>query len=1442
MRDERRNRAAGWILASWTVGIVAVVFSDRPTTPVQVRAQPPTQTLAQTPQTPAPSVSAATDDPFPVRLIRVSAEQLPHALRAFPGIGPLRTLSRDEWDRQLQQFRRWQQEQRAAPVISEIRLRARLAETDLVGEAELDIQHGGSGPRLVMLEPFRLAVLEASWSDGRTAILGMPAGSSTPAVWIERPGVHTLRCNWSLAGIAAPTEKRFELRLPPATAAVLELDLPTELIPVAGGTESLITGPFPLNGPQLQRWRIRFNSRGRLEVILRAATHAPPPATAETHARYDIAPGVIHATFEFDLRPQRGSSSQWTFHVDRGIRVVDAMINNRARWTIEPPHDDQKPRLLHLHLTQPTTGGRVIITAMAPLPPAASGGEVTLPVVRPLATVPVRESVEVRLSPELRLLQCTDGEYRLRRTAQPPEGGLQLQWEGDWRVGNSSSPFRRLPTLRVRDTEPYLTIHEQQVWQIAPRVRLQVRQRIAVRSAPLFECRWRLPEGFELQNLSAVPDCLVVREDAATVRVECLQPVSDGQTLELQWELHGVLPLPKRQGFPSLTPLQPYERDGLLAIQAPPDWPFQVQHGPGTEPMSWWDWERIRLPPSTRAAYRYQTVPPNGWCCSDAAGFPPAIPAAAEPAVAPHPTPADVPVASAWQVRDTVHILTVLQGSIIRGVVAGTATADPPPATLPLHLPPQARPYAVSIGGHRLDITLLQTDPDGRWLIPWPSPTGPTRVVVHYEWIRPEPYWLPVLTFPEVRWPDDSASEQCWWQVMPPLLPLNGRWTPPPELLETLMAAGNIYNGDGYWCRADDLPHLWFGTPSQAVLTGCGLTVVVLLMSLAVPPRRAMIVGLTGTVAAIGLGLVSAPWWSRSMGVVATLLPLLTAARWIHSGCRSGGAGGTIVASVVASAVAVVPPLAAQSVPETVVFLLPPDASGQERVMVPAAAWERLTQLRPTFPPYLLTEAHYQLQADQGSSRIRARWTVYVLQEGETSLMLPLGEARLEQLTVQGQPALPQLQRAGVYAVPLPGAGRYEVAAQFVVPLSGASEREVRCGIPECPRTDVQVVLSAGVRQAYVLGRLGHSRIRSTPSPSLEAAIGQNRQLHVRWSGEPVAAAVQVREATIWDVTPQSAELTTAYLLRVERGAIAEWQWELPPELQPTHVSVRSLDGGEASVLQDWTVLPGRGGWQNLRVSLRWPVSGRWVMVFKAVPRQPLHRQPTLRFPRLLAPSLAAESIYGLRLRQAVVESLQRHGVIDFSPDALGGEFAAIPELRLDANAPSRVFRPTSDAPTELRPTLRDETEVPQFTMTTRWQIVPSQAVASGTISWSGGTIPGRLEWTLPGGTVTEIRGSEVVAWSQSGPVVQVWLRRPLASGTLRWQAAFPVPEGPFDLPTPRLRSPATVAETVSIETFQHRCTWERTQGWNLVAEQPGRWRWQSDGQALPLRIRELRP
>jgi hypothetical protein len=1345
-------------------------------------------------------------------------------------------MPRSEFETRVQRAARELAEARTVPRLTSMELMASLVAGDLVGSAKLQVVNPASEPRWLLLEPLRVALARATWGSDREAVVGLPTGSTMTAVWVDRPGEQTLQLNWSAIGITEPGERRFELRLPAVPSATLLLELPADQLPTATAADVLLTGPFAIPGdPTRWLWHFHFGGRGRLDFAVRSATNPEVSAAAALVARYELLPGQLIGQFEYDLRPAKGTVREWLFTLAPGLQVSDVVVNNRASWSVESTGWFTDRRQLRVTLRQPGTGGKVLITATAPLPVPTPSVGMPLPMIRPLNGNLTSESLEVRLAPGLKLVEWNPGDYRLTDSQLLPDQTRQLNLVGTLTPVGVIQRFRRPPVLRTTLTEADFITTEQIAWRFeAGRIQAGVRIGLRVRRGPLFQFGLTLPPGYQLHRVQSTPDDLIVYTGgtAATVTVEFARPLITGQTADFTFEFRGP-PLaanPLTVPFPAFTPQGATERVGVLGIYQSGNWQLDIHPGAGCRRVGWLDLVEPLPPAGVHVAFRYRGSDPDGTLT-----LTPLHPISPQPAPAAEPPRpvAEQPAKTsrAWGFEG-VYLVTTVQSPRTGQVVFGGVVTTKSEQQLPVQLPVGATLQAVLIDDRLLEPGNCQLGPDGVVLLPLPE-SGPTRFELRYRLPRQSGGLTGVVCSPEPTLPGEAGQIRRWWVFSPEVLP---GWPVlawdrgtladlPSRKDESPVLAGN--GGVVFQSLAEEVR---VGSTQLAHVVGIVLAVGFVVLAWVGGRWQHPLMGLIvigGLLLAGTSLLVGPPWWQR-VAALPLVIGVVAVAGLVVVRGRREVAGWPIL--LVAGSLGLLANTTAQPLPPALVAILS-DEAGRETVVVSKAVLDRLEAPNPsTQPGVVLTAADYTIKVDESAARVTAKLTVHALDGGQTMFNLPLAEGRLEQVTVNNQPAFPAAPRPGVYTLPLPGKGRFTIVARFAVPISGAgTERELRFGIPECPLTQFNADLPGTVSQVQTVGRLGQRTTTTGERVRTVSDVGAIKTIQVRWreGSGMTAAAVKVREGCVWDVSESSAELTACYLVRIDQGTISSLQFDLPHDVELMGIVVRPLDQGVTAGLRDWELglAPDEQSFRPLRVDFQGPTTGRLLVVLTAHSRMATPQQPVLRFPRVLTGTMAeVDAVYALRARGVTVEELPRSWVIDYAADALMRDFAAIPELRLDPNTPLRVFRPVAGGIPELRPTLRSAVELPALTVSTTWRVSPTRAVAVGTLGWSASESPAVVEFSLPGVRVLEVRGSDVLGWSQSSDRVQIWRRKLAREGELEWIGTLELPAADqgeavtFEAVVPKVLAARVLSQTVQIQSaagWQLRLT--RDQGWSAV-------------------------
>jgi hypothetical protein len=529
-----------------------------------------------------PSKSTPPDDPFPIRRILLSTEQVAAALQKAKE-GALVRLPRQEFEALVRNAAQVQSVS-AVPRLIEAHYRARLQNPGgaaaLVGTGEWKIAHNGKEPALLSLEPLQIALRQARWSDGKPALLGLfdPHAPARLTLLVE-PGEHSLVLEWSARGVPQPGGLTSNISVPSAAIATLELELPTEFIPVPAQAEALVVGSTVVD-EQRRTWNLAFGGLSRLDMDLRSLPGSkrlkPLPRTRLVN-RQELTSGLVRCKFEFELEVLRETVSELAFEYDAALTVSDVDVNNLGGWKEqELPKPAGRKRLL-VQFSEPTQGGRLEVTAMAPLPTA---GEVWLcPGMAVVGGISRGETLELRIAPDLNLGDWRPGSFRLTRRDIAADRAQALTLQSTL-TAESGEPIRPRAIVRARAGE--FQVHEQIEWAVHPdRSTLAAALQIEVTRGPLAQLRLRLPDPtWEVEQIEATPRDLTplvtpYPGQPASLLLEFPRPLALGQPCSLDIRLRS--PGPRFAGdirqvlpFPDLVPVGAQQREGTLTVRASP--------------------------------------------------------------------------------------------------------------------------------------------------------------------------------------------------------------------------------------------------------------------------------------------------------------------------------------------------------------------------------------------------------------------------------------------------------------------------------------------------------------------------------------------------------------------------------------------------------------------------------------------------------------------------------------------------------------------------------------------------------------------------------------------------------------------------------------------------------------------------------------------------------
>jgi hypothetical protein len=490
--------------------------------------------------------------------------------------GVLRQLPLAEFDELVARATDAATVHRDPPRLVESRFRAVLDGEAFVGAAEWKIIHRQLTPGFLSVDPFNLAVRRAAWDDGSPALFGdLDPRPQTPGLelLIGRPGIQTLKIDWSARGVPEPGGLRFDLQVPACPVAVLELDLPADREPAASRDDGLLTGPLPGSSADRRLWRLAFAGASQLDVIVRtAAGQRPSPLVlVKQRSRLDVTPGQTLCEFAFDLEAPHAPVRDFVVRLEPGLQPTEVSVRNLERWEVQPEADPKLPIAVAVRLREPLHSGILTVRAVAS---AAATGQWICPGASVVGAVPRGESVTLRVHPDLHLDNWRAGSYRLTDSAVTPDRWQVLTLQAGL-IRTSSGR----PTATLRRAGPDYQVREQSRWHVAPdRMTLTAKLAVQVARGPVEAIPIRLPVGWSVERIEADPPDLLAAETPNAVdqllRIALQRPLGPGKAAELTLHLArrtptavaGETTIP----FPEVIPLEARGCDGTIAIHVSP--------------------------------------------------------------------------------------------------------------------------------------------------------------------------------------------------------------------------------------------------------------------------------------------------------------------------------------------------------------------------------------------------------------------------------------------------------------------------------------------------------------------------------------------------------------------------------------------------------------------------------------------------------------------------------------------------------------------------------------------------------------------------------------------------------------------------------------------------------------------------------------------------------
>jgi hypothetical protein len=457
---------------------------------------------------------AGSGDPLPLRRVLLTSERLPAELKRVRD-GVLVQLGRAEFEERLRQAAR--AVGRVAPRLAEARYRAALRDVGgnpaLIGTGQWTVAYAGSGPGLLPLQPFNLALRQARF-ENRDALVADFDGRG-PALLIDEAGEHALAIEWSARGEVRPEGVQFDLLAPPCPVAVLEVDVPADRA-VAALDGTPVSGPHPAEAGDRRLWKVYCGGRSQLNVLVRPpAPSSPPLRLVRQRTVQRLAPEGIEAVYELAVEALHPGVRELVCECDPELRPREVSAPGLEGWDA-PPAAPGQPTRLAIRLSEPLREGTVQVSCLAPLGPAPANGPGPIqvvawhsPTVRLSGAVPRGETLEVWLHPDLRFEDWQPGGFRLLSAGAADPDRRDSDGEPRWQRltlsgGGLEAHMRPAARLRVRGAD--FRARQLAWWQVGPgTMSLSLHIVYEVESGQLFQLAVLLPVGWEPERVEVSP-------------------------------------------------------------------------------------------------------------------------------------------------------------------------------------------------------------------------------------------------------------------------------------------------------------------------------------------------------------------------------------------------------------------------------------------------------------------------------------------------------------------------------------------------------------------------------------------------------------------------------------------------------------------------------------------------------------------------------------------------------------------------------------------------------------------------------------------------------------------------------------------------------------------------------------------------------------------------
>jgi hypothetical protein len=573
-----------------------------------------------------PAAAEPTGEPLPLVRKYVEPERIPQELeRARQGI--LVRLPRADFEKKVKQAA---QASTAAdpPRLVKARYRAELDGAALVGRGDWTVINPAPAGGLLPLPELRLPLVNVK-VDGNDAVLGALDGKAQ-GLWVEKTGLQTVAFDWSLRGSLGIGETHFELQVPAAASASLDLTLPADYQVTVPRDTAVLTGPDFAGRPEQRLWQISFPGRARVALVVRrvAGPGAVPPLILSTsRVRQLLSPGRLQADYRLNLEVLHQPVRELVFDCGPSLQPAEVTCASPVLkdWELQAPPAAAKGSpargpVLVVRFREPVQGPLPLlqISCQGQL---TAGAAWTSPALQLRNALSRGETLEVRVHPDIDLEAWSSGGFRLQGARAEADGTQVFQLI----AGNGEGTGR--PGGRLKEATPEASVRQAVWWQIGPPgMTLTTELSYQVVRGRLFRLALALPpaakDGWQLEGVDLVePKGLLDNWVTTTEKGQRVLLVALRQSLPAQKRARLVVrlraPGPRAGSpaafavpFPTLAPPASCALAGALGISIDPLYQVKAVQSSGAAgpPLQPGPWGKAVL----EFYYEFRDRPPTG--------------------------------------------------------------------------------------------------------------------------------------------------------------------------------------------------------------------------------------------------------------------------------------------------------------------------------------------------------------------------------------------------------------------------------------------------------------------------------------------------------------------------------------------------------------------------------------------------------------------------------------------------------------------------------------------------------------------------------------------------------------------------------------------------------------------------------------------------------------